>query len=138
MIIPSYPAMNDLIPALGERIGIDNPQLTCPEPGYCVNIYHDGEYKETDIDVEVCQEVDQPGTPGEGYTFKELPACQVAAVLHRGPFDTIGAAYAVLYDWIHRNGYTRSGPPRESFIDGPWNMDSPEDYLTEVQAPVVR
>ena len=28
--------------------------------------------------------------------------------------------------------------PRESYIDGIWNKDSEEDWLTEIQVPILR
>lgn len=34
------------------------------------------------------------------------------------------------------NGCTPSGTPRECYIDGVWNKDSVDDWLTEIQLPV--
>lgn len=34
------------------------------------------------------------------------------------------------------NGYTPSAAPRECYIDGIWNKDSVDDWLTEIQLPV--
>ena len=36
------------------------------------------------------------------------------------------------------NGYTIAGAPRESYIDGIWNKDSEEEWLTEIQIPAGR
>lgn len=54
-IVPNYNALFDVIPQMGlemERLGCE-----CAQPEYCFNIYHDGEYKECDIDVEICESV---------------------------------------------------------------------------------
>lgn len=34
------------------------------------------------------------------------------------------------------NGYKISGYPRECYIDGVWNKENPEDWLTEIQLPI--
>jgi effector-binding domain-containing protein len=134
--IPNYAALNALVPALGAKVAAANPGLKCAEPDYCFNIYHDGEYKESDIDVEICQAVTSFGKDGEGVVFKEMPAVTVASVLHKGGYDSLGAAYAFTFAWVQQNGYTVCGDPRESFIDGIWNKESEADWLTEIQVPV--
>lgn len=49
---------------------------------------------------------------------------------------TIGMAYGAVMKWIEENGYEVSGLPRESYIDGIWNKEDPEEWITEVQIPV--
>jgi len=38
--------------------------------------------------------------------------------------------------WVEQNGYTISDNLRESYIDGIWNKDSVDEWLTEIQVPV--
>lgn len=38
--------------------------------------------------------------------------------------------------YIEENGYHVSDLPRERYIDGIWNKENPEDWLTEIQVPV--
>ena len=38
--------------------------------------------------------------------------------------------------WVEENGYVVSEAPRESYIDGIWNKESDEEWLTEIQIPV--
>jgi len=33
--IPNYAALNEIMPALGEKVGKANPGMKCVEPGYC-------------------------------------------------------------------------------------------------------
>ncbi len=40
--------------------------------------------------------------------------------------------------WVEQNGYTPSGLPRESYIDGIWNKESEADWLTELQIPITK
>lgn len=135
-VLPNYDALFQLMPALGERVGKANPGLECVQPDYCFNIYHDGEYKETDIDVELCQAVTARGKDGEGFVFKDVPAVTAATVLHKGPYSDLRAAYAYILSWVEQNGYEVDGFVRESYIDGVWNRDSDADWLTEIQVPV--
>jgi DNA-binding transcriptional MerR regulator len=137
-VIPDYESMLKLIPEIGAKIAADNPDVKCTVPEYCCNICHAGECRDHDLEVEVCQAVEAAGVPGDGYTFKDLPAVQVAATLHRGPCDGLGAAYAFLVEWIEANGYRIAGDWREVFIDGIWNTESRSDWLTELQMPVTR
>ena len=60
------------------------------------------------------------------------------SVLHRGPYEKIGDAYAYVMQWVEQNGYKITSNVRESYIDGIWNKDSAEDWLTELQVPVSR
>ena len=38
--------------------------------------------------------------------------------------------------YAEQNGYTTAGLARESYIDGIWNKESEEDWLTEIQLPI--
>lgn len=137
-IIPNYAALMEVVPALGKKVAEANPGLTCAEPAYCFNIYHDGEHKESNIDVEICEAVTRKGKDGDSFTFKDIPAVTVASVMHKGAYEDLGAAYAYVFRWIEQNGYRAVGHPRESYIDGIWNQDSISDWLTELQVPVAK
>ncbi len=134
--LPGYAALFEIMPALGEKVGSANPGLKCTEPDYCFNVYLDGEYRDTDINVEICQAVTGRGRDGEGFVFKDIPAITAVSVLHRGAYQNLGAAYAYAMQWVEQNGYQIAGNVRESYIDGVWNKESEEDWLTEIQVPV--
>lgn len=38
--------------------------------------------------------------------------------------------------YAEQNGYSVAGLPRECYIDGIWNKESEEDWLTEIQLPI--
>lgn len=134
--LPNYAALNEIMPALGEKVGKANPNIKCVQPGYCFNVYLDGEYRDTDINVEICEAVTTRGKDGDGIVFKDIPAITAVSVLHRGAYDKLGEAYAYAIQWAEQNGYTISGNVRESYIDGIWNKENTEDWLTEIQVPV--
>ncbi|MCE7004637.1 GyrI-like domain-containing protein [Kibdelosporangium philippinense] len=79
-------------------------------------------------------EIDLPVTgPIEGVPEgTRRPECHVARAVHRGPYDSIGAAHRALAEWAGARGYHVDGPPTEVYLAGPDNNRDPSDYLTEV------
>lgn len=115
-----------------ERLG-----CVCEVPSYCFNIYHDGEYKESNIDVEICEAVTEIKKDTDILKFKELYEVKNAVcILHKGPYSTIGQSYAAVFKWIEENKYKVIDNPRESYIDGIWNKESEEEWLIELQVPI--
>jgi effector-binding domain-containing protein len=43
-----------------------------------------------------------------------------------------------VFNWIEQNDYEAADDPRESYIDGIWNKESKDEWLTEVQVPISR
>ena len=140
LIAPSYDSYFDLIPKIGEEAMATNPDARCvDDPPYCFIEYHDGEFKDHDIDIELCEAVREMGVDTPTIKFKKIPRVpEAACVLHKGPYSTLRGAYAAVYKWIDDNGYIPSSNPRESYIDGIWNKSGSELWLTEVQVPIMR
>ncbi|WP_042274541.1 MerR family transcriptional regulator [[Clostridium] dakarense] len=115
-----------------ERLG-----CVCASPSYCFNIYHDGEYKETNIDVEICESIVSLKEDSEILAFKIINEVEKAVcILHKGPYSSLGESYSYAFKWIKENKYKLIGNPRESYIDGIWNKEDEKDWLTEIQIPV--
>ena len=57
-------------------------------------------------------------------------------IYHKGSYANIGEAYAFLMKYADQNGYTVAGLARECYIDGIWNKESEEEWLTEIQLPI--
>jgi DNA-binding transcriptional MerR regulator len=137
-VIADYNAFFDLFPNVMAK-EMERVRCVCATPAYCFNIYHDGEYKETDIDVEMCEAVTEMKPDTEILKFKKIDKVSTAAcVLHRGDYSGLGKAYGELFKWIEQNGYIITGNPRESYIDGIWNKESADDWLTEIQVPITK
>jgi effector-binding domain-containing protein len=126
------------MPSLGQEAISANPGLLCKDdPPYCFVEYHDGEFREKDIDIEFCEAVQWMGTDTPRLKFKRIKAVpQAACVLHKGPYASLGQAYAALFAWIDNNGYQAAGNPREAYIDGIWNHENSAEWLTEIQVPI--
>lgn len=134
-VIKKYDDLFEIVPPMGKIMGEHG--AVCREPAYCFNIYHDEEYKEENIDVEVCEAVTKKLESKDGITYKKIDGVKTAAcIYHKGPYSLLGNSYSVLLKWIDESGYKIIGQPRESFIDGCWNKESDADWLTEIQIPV--
>ena len=124
------------IPSVGAECLKLNPGLKCAEPPYEFCEYLDGEYKETDIRIRHNEAVTAFGKENEHIKFRTLPAAKVLSIYHKGAYDNIGEAYAYIMEYAEKNGYVVAGLARESYIDGIWNKESIEDWLTEIQLPI--
>ena len=133
--IKTYDALFELMPQMGAQMEISD--CHCAEPEYCFTHYLESEYKEEDILVEICEAVTEKKQNTEELTFKVLPKVPKAAcIFHKGSYNTLHESYAMLLQYIEENGYEICGNVRESYIDGVWNKESENDWLTEILIPV--
>lgn len=132
--LDSYDELFTAMPNLGSEM--EQAGCECALPEYCFTHYLDGVYKDKDILVEVCEAVTEKKEDTEILKFKELPDVTAACIFHKGSYDSLPRTYAAVLKYIEDNGYTICGNIRESYIDGVWNKDSVEEWLTEIQVPV--
>ena len=135
-VIKSYDALGPLcVNVIGpemQRLG-----CKCSPAGYCFTIEHDKEYRPTDIDIEYCEQVEEMGTDSVIVQFKRLPAVPMAICMkHYGPYDRFYQSYMELFAYIEQHGYHIAGAPRACYVDGIWNQDDPEKWLSIIQVPV--
>ena len=135
--VQDYNAFFEIVPRMGEYM--KSVGAVCRTPEYCFTIFHDDEYREEEIDVEICEAVVEPRKDSQTVRFRTIDGASAAACIqHRGPYETLGESYNRLFRWIEENGYVRADHPRESYIDGIWNRDEEAEWLTEIQVPVAR
>ena len=135
-IINSYQELFELCPNI---IGPEMERLgcVCAEPGYCFTMDHNKEYTETDIDIEYCEAVTEKKKDSELIKFKEVAAVPTAVCFkHFGCYEKLPESWAKLYSYLEENGYKIIDSPRFCYIDGIWNKDNEEEWLTEIQVPV--
>jgi len=134
-IISSYNELGNLCCTV---IGPEMARLGCEclEPGYCYTIEHGG-YKPQDIDIEYCEKVSKKGTDSPIIKFKEIPEVPTAVCMKVfGSYDKLYQSYINLFEWIEREGYKIVGDPRANYIDGIWNQEDSDKWLTIIQVPV--
>jgi DNA gyrase inhibitor GyrI len=101
-------------------------------------VYYDTEYKECDVDVEVCAVLPEPGPYRNLKLFRETEEVEtMACFMVYGPFEKIGPAFLSFAQWLtEHEEYKMAGQNRQIVHRGPWNEKDPEKYLTEIQIPV--
>ena len=134
--IPDYSALGVLcctvIGAEMQRLG-----CKCPTPGYCFTIEHQKEYTPTDIDIEYCEQVEEIGKDSNIIQFKKLPAVPKALCMkHYGPYDRFHESFTEAFAYMEEQGYRIAGLPRTCYIDGIWNQEDPEQWLSIIQIPI--
>ena len=133
--IKSYDALFELMPQMGAQMELSD--CRCAQPSYCFTHYLEPEYKEEDILVEICEAVTEKKPDTGDIAFKVFPKVPMAAcIFHKGSYNTLPESYAMLLQYIEENGYEICGNIRESYIDGVWNKETENEWLTEIQIPV--
>ena len=135
-VIPNYATLETLCV---EKIGPEMQRLgcKCPPPGYCFTIEHNKEYRPTDIDIEYCEQVEDMGTDNAIIQFKHLAAVPKALCMkHIGPYERFHESFTEAFAYMEEQGYKLAGPLRTSYIDGVWNQEDPEQWLSVIQIPI--
>ena len=135
-VIPNYAALG---PLCVEKIGPEMQRLgcKCPVPGYCFTIEHNKEYRPTNIDIEYCEQVEEMGVDNSIIQFKHLDAIPKALCMkHYGPYERFHESFAEAFAYMEERGYKIAGTLRTSYIDGVWNQEDPELWLSVIQIPI--
>lgn len=132
--VPDYYSEGELWKELSEfacknKISISNQTFT---------IYHDTDYKEKDIDMEICAPVSTIGQSSNGFVYRNTePVPIMASTMIYGKFENISKGYFSLANWLQEhNQYKMTGLSRQIVHRGPWNEEDPNQYLTEIQIPL--
>ncbi len=134
--IDSYDELFSLMPDMGAEM--EQQGCECAIPEYCFTRYLEPEYKEEKILIETCEAVTKQGKDSETLTFQTLPETDAACIFHKGSYANFPETYAIILRYIEENDYEIVGAIRESYIDGIWNQEREEDWLSEIQIPVRR
>lgn len=135
-VISDFSKITEFVLNAGEECAKANPNLKCINPDYCYVSYLDGEYKEKDIKVRYAQAVLEYGKETDNIKFMKSDKITVVCIYHKGSYENLRDSYNVIIKYIEDNDYEIIDNPRECYIDGCWNKDSEDDYLTEIEFPV--
>lgn len=135
-IISDFSKISEFAVQTGEECSKANPNLKCITPDYCYISYLDGEYKEKDIKIRYAQAVEKVGKETERVKFMKSNSITAICIYHKGAYDNLRDSYNIILKYIEDNGYKIIDNPRECYIDGCWNKEKEEEYLTEIQFPV--
>jgi DNA-binding transcriptional MerR regulator len=108
-------------------------------------VFHDQDYRYSNVDVEVCIPI-KPCGPGSVRTIEEIPSA--GCLTFSGSYDRAPALYGSMLQWLKYSGLRIGGPLREVYHRFGANQagyqladrvlaTTSEDYITELQVPVV-
>ena len=142
--VMSKRAKGEYGPTIGRLIGELMQCLYSPENqrnfvkmvGPLMTIYHDHEYKEEEADLEVAVPISGRVMVTEpDIEVRNIPSQRVVSLIHKGPYETLGQAYAKLNDHITKNGLSYAGPMMDLYLNDP-NKVPRDEVMTEIQAPI--
>lgn len=99
-------------------------------PGLAV--FHDEDYKEADVDVEIALPVSRPIEVPEPLACVERPAQDVVVATLNGPYDQMADATQAAAAWMETHGLTMAGPMYNRYVVGPAQNPDPQAWVTEV------
>lgn len=134
-VIPAYHLEGKLWEELNSFAAVNN--IKCIAPSFA--IYNDVGYIDRDVDVSVTMCINEDVVETDRIKVKELDAVpEMAVIFHQGPFEEMSSAYHGLGVWMSANNYEMNGPTRAIYHKGAWCEKDPANYLTEIQAPVIK
>jgi DNA-binding transcriptional MerR regulator len=87
------------------------------------------------LPVEACGLV-PPAFRSAGVKVSDLPATDVAALIHVGGYEKLEDSYRILGMWVADHGDPANLPVREMYLVGEAETDDPEQYRTEICWPI--
>ena len=100
---------------------------------YPMAIYHDPEYKEKYVDIEIQCTIsdDFEAVANDVFEFKTVGNIQVASVTFPGSYELMPYVTEAIAQWIEDNHYKMSGPMFNIFHVSPATERDPNKYITE-------
>lgn len=137
--MPDYYAEGQMWEELSSFAAKENLQFSQNTATF--SIYHDLEYKEQNVDIELCAPVENFGLHKDkgDFTYRTTePIPNMACTMVYGDFSNIAGAYLSFAQWLEQNSqYQMFGPTRQIVHYGPWNESNPENYVIEIQIPLL-
>lgn len=138
-VIPDYHCEGILWGKLYEFIKEEHIEIS-HQANNNMALYHDEELKDCGVDIEVGMVVKKLGKNKSGFIYRETEAVDtMACSMVYGPYENIAGGYESFAYWLDNNSdYKMSGINRQIGHKGAHNEENPENYLTEIQIPVLK
>ncbi|MGH1297951.1 MerR family transcriptional regulator [Bacillus pretiosus] len=133
-IIPSYNCEGDVWSILMQEIHMKN--ISIAHPSYSIAVFHDREYKENDVDVEIQLSILGKNENTNDVTFKNIESTHVASITVNGSYEQMTAVNEAAAKWIETEGYELVGPMFNIYHVSPAMELDPNKWVTEVCYPV--
>lgn len=133
-IIPSYNHEKDLWEILIKET--EMLHIKPSSPCYTTAIFHEEEYKETDVDVEIQKSVIGTYKNTQNVIFKTVPPIQIASATYKGDYEKVPDVNQAVANWIVTNGYEFDGLSFCIYHISPYETQNPDEWVTEVCYPI--
>ena len=133
-IVPSYYSEGQL----WEEMSIFVKQHNISILNNPFTIYHDTDYREKNVDIELCAPVACMGEDSNRFSYRFIePVPIMACTIVYGAFEHIAESFSSFANWLQEHEqYNMTGQSRQIVHRGPWNEENPDKYLTEIQIPL--
>ena len=111
-------------------------QMQTANPCNTMAIFHDREYKESDVDVEVQMTVTGKYSNTENVIFKTEPPVRIASATYTGSYEIVSEVNEAVANWVRDNEYAFDGLSFCIYHVSPHETQNPDEYVTEVCYPV--
>jgi len=105
-------------------------------PCHAISVFHDDEYKENNIDMEIQISVEGSYQDTANVGFKKVAPRLVASATFKGSYDQIGIVNQVVTAWIKDNRYELDDGMMMIYHVTPKIDKNPDHWITEVCYPV--
>lgn len=127
--IPTYEDEHALWNDLHAEFLKQNVKMANPPSG--MTIYHDEEYKETDIEIEIQSNIVGDYHDTDSVKFFIAPEFLMASVIFNGNFGQMPEVTQALASWIEANQYEITGPMINIPHVSPAQDPNPDNWVTE-------
>lgn len=145
-------SIRQLVPSLGDPITqlfneVEDYAAPARAVGVPFTLFHDAEYREENLDVEVAVPLSHPLPATERVRVGDIPGGKMACVVYTGNYDKMPDVLNSLLLWLDQHPYQMAGAIREAYLR--FNADphnhlpaayltsDPRAFVTEVQIPIV-
>lgn len=128
-VVSSYDNEHSLWTALHEEFKTQNVKMDNPPAG--MTIYHDREYKESEVDIEVQSNIVGNYQDTDEVKFYESPAFAMASVTFNGSYEQMPDVTQAIASWIEANDFVVCGPMVNISYVSPAQDANPDNWITE-------
>lgn len=134
-VLPSYEDEGTLWQEIGPLMERSGTHMSGHDEGIGGATFHDPEYRETDVDIEVWLQVKAPFTPVAPLECCEIPAREVVVATLQGSYDGMSEVTAALGTYIAAHTLS-AGPMFNIYRVGPVQNPDPSAWVTDVCFPI--
>lgn len=106
------------------------------DPCYALAIFHDGEFKENNVDIEVQKSVKGKYENTENVVFKTVESIEIASSTYKGSYEQMNEVNQAVANWVRDNDYEFKGLSFNIYHVSPYETKNPEEFVTEVCYPI--